>query len=78
MNYEKQLAALRDKIARNDGKRDSLLETLRTDYECESLEEAKALLKKLEAEHKQAEAEYERRKQEFDDTYGDKLKALTS
>lgn len=75
-DYKKQLDKLRDLVARNKGKRDTLLERLKTEYGCETVEEGEKKLKELEAQVKVKEAEYAKADKEFHELYGDKLDNL--
>lgn len=77
-DYKKQLERLRDLVARNKGKRDTLLERLKTEFGCETVEEGEKKLKELEAETKAKEEEYADAERKFHEQYGDKLKDLTS
>jgi len=77
MDLKKTLDTLRDRVSRLKGKRESLLERLRTEFGCETPEDAQAKLTELRKQHAQEEKKFNDERDKFLEAYGDKLEALT-
>lgn len=77
MDLKKTLDTLRDRVSRLKGKRESLLERLRTEFDCETPEDAQAKLTELRTQHAQEEKKFNDERNKFMELYGDKLEALT-
>lgn len=78
MNDIKQkLDKLKDLIARTKGRRDTLLEQIKSEFDCETVEDAEKLLKQWTKEATALETKYEKALNDFNTKYGDKLDALT-
>lgn len=66
---KKAAVAAQREADRSAGVIEQLEKRLRSEYEVETLQQAKALLKKLQAEQRKAEEEYEQRYSEFAEKY---------
>jgi len=61
------------KADRAQGNLDQIMKQLKNDFDCDDLEEAKAILDKLEKELEETESEFDEAISEFEEKWGDKL-----
>lgn len=75
--YERLLESISTcerEASRSEGALQQLMARLKQEYGCDSLEEAEALLKKLEREQERLEGKVKKKTEEFEAEYGNKLK----
>lgn len=68
----KEVEKLKSEADRTAGKLDQLKEQLKN-FDCETVKEARAKLKKVSSEHSEAEAELEEKLQKLEEEFGDKI-----
>ena len=64
---------IQKKADRAQGNLDQIMKQLKNDFDCDDLEEAKAILDKLEKELEETESEFDEAISEFEEKWGDKL-----
>ena len=64
---------LRREADRAEGALEQLMEKLKEDFDCDTLEEAEQLSKRLEKEAKEAEEQFDVAVEEFEEEWGDEL-----
>jgi len=65
---------IKSEIDRAQGTLATLMKSLKTEFDCDSVEEAEAALATMEKELKEAEETYESEMKKFKEKYGDLLK----
>jgi len=71
--YEKELDSIRAKINQLKGKREILMDRLRNEFDCSTVDEAVELLETLKADIVVQEENYAKAIEEFERTYREKL-----
>ena len=69
----KEVETLRSQADRADGKLQQLKQQLKEEFGVDTIKQAKAKFKELDAEYEKAKAEFEEATEQFEKEFGDKL-----
>lgn len=76
VSIKKKVDRLKEQQRRMEGALDNQMSALKREHDCDSLEEARSLLKKLQAELSRAEAKFDKALEDFEEEYGEQLDSV--